>query len=360
MVPAPIPRDLRSPGAWGVTWEDLVELKHDNVALLGHAPDMSSPGAGAAWMVSLRCGLQSAVPAWQYISPACSRNIRKPFSPRRPRRFLGSHRATAHRRRLEWAYSELFQNYSGRDVAAYLDYALRQSERVGLLSTIATHDNDRLAGQTHGRPANIGSDRPADGGAAPAARGHSCAIAWRRDERERRFGLQCGVEWRRRKKPVHDMTAWPGQSGEPASGTRATDRLLAEHPCSSTGARLTRLSGPESPGMACCDNRRGRRYSARLVNNDVEREQVFLLKRRSPDRRERFYFATRRSGDRRSGRLEIRLLGQLCLSDLYSTAKARSRCRRRGILLSPTAQARGLGRRRVRRGKSQAGGHSGD
>ena len=34
---------------------------------------------------------------------------------------------------MQWAYSELFQNYSGPQVAGYLDYSLRQSERAGLL-----------------------------------------------------------------------------------------------------------------------------------------------------------------------------------------------------------------------------------
>ena len=33
---------------------------------------------------------------------------------------------------MQWAYSELFQNYSGPEVAGYLDHSLRQSERVGL------------------------------------------------------------------------------------------------------------------------------------------------------------------------------------------------------------------------------------
>jgi len=45
---------------------------------------------------------------------------------------------------MQWAYSELFQNYSGRDVATYLDYANRQNERVGsYVHYSETHDNDR-------------------------------------------------------------------------------------------------------------------------------------------------------------------------------------------------------------------------
>jgi hypothetical protein len=50
---------------------------------------------------------------------------------------------------MQWAYSELFQNYSGREVAAYLDYAHRQSGRVGLYVHYSeTHDNPRLAARS--------------------------------------------------------------------------------------------------------------------------------------------------------------------------------------------------------------------
>ena len=60
---------------------------------------------------------------------------------------------------MQWAYSELFQNYSGKDVAGYLDYANRQNERVGsYVHYSETHDNSRLAARVSGqteRPARL-------------------------------------------------------------------------------------------------------------------------------------------------------------------------------------------------------------
>src|SRR4029077_17595909 len=45
---------------------------------------------------------------------------------------------------MQWAYSELFQNYTGTEVAKYLDYANLQSGRVGAYVHYSeTHDNDR-------------------------------------------------------------------------------------------------------------------------------------------------------------------------------------------------------------------------
>ena len=50
---------------------------------------------------------------------------------------------------MQWAYSELFQNYSGKEVAWYLDYANRQSARIGAYVHYSeTHDNSRLAAQS--------------------------------------------------------------------------------------------------------------------------------------------------------------------------------------------------------------------
>ena len=47
---------------------------------------------------------------------------------------------------MQWAYSELFQEYSGTQIGGYLDHAMKQSGRVGTLVHYSeTHDNLRLA-----------------------------------------------------------------------------------------------------------------------------------------------------------------------------------------------------------------------
>ena len=122
-----------SPGAWGTTWEDLVELKQDSVLLWDKIAD-----ALLIWcrrgVDGFRCdaGYKIPVPAWQYIIARVQEEFPETI-------FLleglgGSWDATESlftEGGMQWAYSELFQNYSGKEVAWYLDYANRQSARVG-------------------------------------------------------------------------------------------------------------------------------------------------------------------------------------------------------------------------------------
>jgi starch synthase (maltosyl-transferring) len=148
--------EFASPGAWGTVWEDLVELNSTTSRSGTSSPTRCSSGAGAAWTVS------AATPATKFpcppgntSSPACRTNFPKPFSCSKASAARGKPpKALLTEGGMQWAYSELFQNYSGRDVAWYLDYANRQSERVGsYVHYSETHDNDRLAkkGRAPGR-----------------------------------------------------------------------------------------------------------------------------------------------------------------------------------------------------------------
>ena len=134
-----------SPGAWGNTWGDLVELKQDNVALWDKIAEALLTWCGRG-VDGFRCdaGYKIPVPAWQYIIA----RVREEFP---ESIFLleglgGSWEATENlltEGGMQWAYSELFQNYSGRQIADYLDYALRQGSRVGAyIHYSETHDND--------------------------------------------------------------------------------------------------------------------------------------------------------------------------------------------------------------------------
>src|SRR5208282_5338471 len=168
-----------SPGAWGITWEDLVELKQDNVALWDEIAD-----AHLIWcrrgVDGFRCdaGYKIPVPAWQYIIARVQDEFPETV-------FLleglgGSWETTEALLTdggMQWAYSELFQNYSGRQVADYLDYANRQSSRVGTyIHYSETHDNDRLAEK---------------GRAWSLLRNRLCALT----SPSGGFGFTCGVEW---------------------------------------------------------------------------------------------------------------------------------------------------------------------
>lgn len=145
-----------SPGAWGVTWEDLVELDYANEGLRRYMAEVflfwCRNGADG-----FRCdaGYMLPLSAWEYIVA----RVRDEY----PDTVfmlegLGGDPAVTDallsRAGLDWAYSELFQTYDRDAFAAYLPDAARRSSSLGTLVHFAeTHDNDRLAakGETYAR-----------------------------------------------------------------------------------------------------------------------------------------------------------------------------------------------------------------
>jgi predicted glycogen debranching enzyme len=253
-----------SPGAWGTIWEDLVELEHRHVALWDDlAEDF------LVWcrrgVDGFRCdaGYKVPLPAWQYITARVRQEFPETI-------FLleglgGAWELTEQlltEGGMQWAYSELFQNYSGAQVASYLEYSFKQSREAGLLVHYSeTHDNERLASR---------------GRAWSLLRNRLCAFA----SVSGGFGFTCGVEWLAPERVnVHSSRglAW-GSAENVVAELARLNRLLAEHPCFFDGAKLTRLSGLDSPVYALRrDSAEGRDTVLVLVNNDVERAQMFLL-----------------------------------------------------------------------------------
>ncbi|MGA3145373.1 MAG: amylo-alpha-1,6-glucosidase [Verrucomicrobiota bacterium] len=255
---------FKSPGAWGTTWEDLVELKQDDVALWDKIAD-----ALLIWcrrgVDGFRCdaGYKIPVTAWQYIIA----RVRDEFP---ETIFLleglgGSWAATENLLtdgEMQWAYSELFQNYSGRQIADYLDYANRQSSRVGTYVHYSeTHDNDRLA---------------ARGRAWSLLRNRLCALT----SASGGFGFTGGVEWLATEKiKVHGCAglAWENPDNI-ISELAQLNRLLAGHPCFFDGAKLTRLSPPDSPVYALLrESAEGKDSVLVLVNTDAEKGNSLTL-----------------------------------------------------------------------------------
>lgn len=225
-----------SPGAWGTTWEDLVEFDHANPSLRECLAE-----AFLEWLRrgvdGFRCdaGYKVPLPVWRYITA----RVRQEFP---DAIFLleglgGSWSDTdalLTEGGMQLAYSELFQNYSGPQVASYLDHALRQSRRVGLLAHYSeTHDNDRLA---------------ARGRAWSLSRNRLCALT----SMNGAFGFTCGVEWLAPERiDVHSSRglAW-GAADNLVPELARLNRLLLDHPCFFDGANVTRLSPMESPVYA--------------------------------------------------------------------------------------------------------------
>jgi len=253
-----------SPGAWGTTWEDLVELEQHDIALWDEIAT-----ALLVWcrrgVDGFRCDAGYKVPlaAWQYIIARVQQEF--PNSIFLLEGLGGALETTEDlltEGGMQWAYSELFQNYSGTEVARYLDYANRQSERVGLYVHYSeTHDNSRLA---------------ARGRAWSLLRNRLCALT----SPSGGFGFTCGGEWLAAEKIlVHGCTGLNWGGGENLVPELARlNRLLAEHPCFADGAKLTRLSGNDSPVYALLrESAEGKDSVIVLVNTGVETAQSLEL-----------------------------------------------------------------------------------
>jgi glycogen debranching enzyme len=255
---------FESPGAWGTVWEDLVELAQRDPALWEYIAD-----ALLTWcrrgVDGFRCdaGYKVPAPAWQHIIA----RVREEFP---DTLFLleglgggwGDTEALLTDGGMQWAYSELFQEFSPQQVAGYLGHAHKQSHRVGTLVHYSeTHDNDRLA--KRGRIWSLLRNQLS---ALTSVNGG--------------FGFTCGVEWLCAEKiNVHSCRAlaWGSEQNIVPELARL-NALLADHPAFFDGAKLTRLSPSDSAIYALRrDSEEGRDSVLVLVNTDPEREHRLTL-----------------------------------------------------------------------------------
>ena len=257
-----------SPGAWGNIWGDLVELNPNFTELWEHFAE-----AFLTWcrrgVDGFRCdaGYKVPLPVWQYIEA----RVRQEFP---DTVFLleglgGSWEATETlltEGGMQWAYSELFQNYSGGEVQWYLDYALRQSERVGVYVHYSeTHDNDRLAKK--GRDWSLLRNRLSGLTSVCGGYGFTCGVEWLADEKIEVHQSR-GMNWGSAENIVPELSR--------------LNQLVATHPCFFDGARLTRLSPNASPVFALERvSAEGKDTVLVLVNTDDSHPHEFALSERA-------------------------------------------------------------------------------
>lgn len=223
---------FQSPGAWGTTWEDLVEFDHRTPALWDHLSEVFRFWCQQG-VDGFRCDAGYMLPpqAWQRIV----RQVRKDFP---DTVFLleglgGAWSATEAllgTGGMQSAYSELFQNYSGDEVRSYLAHAQAASGRSGLLINYAeTHDNTRLAAR--GRRWTL-------------LRTRLCSLTSQRAG----WGITAGVEWLADEKVVvHGSSGmrWGAQENLVREIRRIND-LLLEHPCFGPDSILKEVPQPSS------------------------------------------------------------------------------------------------------------------
>lgn len=254
-----------SPGAWGVTWEDLVELDYRHPELRAHMADVF-----LFWLRNgvdgFRCdaGYMIPVEAWVYIVA----RVRLEFP---DTIFLleglgGAVEVTQRlltEANLDWAYSELFQTEDRVAMEHYLPSALALSAAAGpLIHYAETHDNLRLAArsETYARMRTALAALLSQQGA---------------------FGIANGVEWFATERvDVHGNASlnW-GDARNQVRLLARLNALLERHPAFGLGVTLQQVQeglgnslavvrqAPASPGET-----EGRRLLV-LINLDVTRHQ---------------------------------------------------------------------------------------
>jgi len=225
-----------SPGAWGVTWADLVELDYSDPRLRAYMAKVflfwCSQGVDG-----FRCDAGYMIPAetWTYIVA----RVREEFP---DTVFLleglgGKVEVTETlltEANLDWAYSELFQTEDRGALEWYLPRAIPLAERCGPLIHFAeTHDNNRLAarGECYARMRV----------ALSALLSHQGA-----------FGITAGVEWFASEKvDVHGASAlnWDAPRNQAAEIARL-NALLETHPAFGPGTRLRPVQRGDGPVLA--------------------------------------------------------------------------------------------------------------
>ena len=215
---------IQVPGAWGVKWEDLTKLDYTRKDLWEYMAEVFMTWCRRG-VDGFRCDAGYMIPleAWEYIISA----VREQF----PdtvffNEGLGGKisvtRDLLNRGNFNWAYSELFQNYTRDQIESYLPEAIEISKGEGLMVHFAeTHDNLRLAEKSK---------------AWARMRTALCALF----SPNGAFGFANGVEWYATEKiNVHGAPSlnWGAEDNQVAF-IRRINMILKHHPAFHDRVRL--------------------------------------------------------------------------------------------------------------------------
>lgn len=212
------------PGAWGVKWEDLTQLDYSHKDLWRYMARVFLTWCRRG-VDGFRCdaGYMIPVPAWRYIVARVREQYPDTvFFVEGLGGKLSVTRDLLNLANFNWAYSELFQNYTRHEIESYLPEAMGISRQEGLcLHYAETHDNPRLA--TQSKPyARLRTDL--------------CALF----SFHGAFGFANGVEWFATEKiVVHEANSlnWGAADNQVANIHRLSS-LLKHHPAFHDGTEL--------------------------------------------------------------------------------------------------------------------------
>jgi predicted glycogen debranching enzyme len=215
---------FKSPGAWGVEWSDLVELNHTHRELWKEMADVFLFWCRKG-VDGYRCDAGYMVPfeAWEYIIAKVRMEYPDTIFMLEG---LGGYKHITERlladSGMNWAYSEIFQNYDQGQIDGYLPESIRISESKGnLIHFCETHDNARLAATSH---------------TFARLRTALCALTAHNGA----FGFANGVEWYAETQiNVHNAHAlnWGAEVNQ-IDFIRRLHAIMEAHPSFHAGARV--------------------------------------------------------------------------------------------------------------------------
>ena len=222
---------IEVPGAWGVDWEDLTKLDYRHKDLWRYMADVFLTWCNRG-VDGFRCdaGYMIPVMAWKYmIAKVRDQYPNTTFLLEGLGGKISVTRDLLNTANLNWAYSELFQNYEREQIENYLPEAIDISNSDGITINFAeTHDNPRLASRSK-RYARM--------------RTALCALS----SHQGAFGFANGVEWYATEKiNVHDSTSlnWDAKTHQ-VDHIRRLNHLLRTHPAffSDTEVKMLQENG---------------------------------------------------------------------------------------------------------------------
>ncbi|MCP4671219.1 MAG: transmembrane fusion protein, partial [Desulfobacula sp.] len=243
--------EIQAPGAWGVVWADLTRLDYSKPELWKYMADVFLLWCSRG-VDGFRCDAGYMVPvnAWEYI--VAKVRIQYPETLFFLEGLGGPVKTTCDilgRANFNWAYSELFQNYSRDEISNYLPKIYNISNRYGAAIHFAeTHDNNRLASVSR-RYAKM--------------RTSLCALF----SIAGGFGFANGVEWfATRKIDVHESSClnW-GDENNQVEHIARLNLILKNHPCFMGQAKLGLIQNNQCEGLVL------------LRFNEAENEKLLIL-----------------------------------------------------------------------------------
>jgi predicted glycogen debranching enzyme len=252
---------FKSPGAWGVEWADLVELNHSNLGLWQEMAEVFLFWCRRG-VDGYRCDAGYMVPfeAWEYIIAKVRMEYPDTIFMLEG---LGGYKHVTERlladSGMNWAYSELFQNYDQAQVEGYLPESIRVSESKGNLIHFAeTHDNLRLAATSH---------------TFARLRTAFCALT----SHNGAFGFANGVEWFASEQiNVHNAHAlnWGAEVNQ-VEFIRRLHAVMESHPSFHSGATVEMITtGHNNSSAILRTDATGRHRLLVLANLSHEQEGV--------------------------------------------------------------------------------------